>query len=323
VSCLAYYRSISLADLPALDVALHSLREALAAQARRLERATHPVQEAPLLQEMQVAVGRAMQGQLGPVDFQAALDHFRNLQGDLSQSLRQSSGLLDPEDEGRLNHLLMQQVAAGHLMAAWCQDGEHQHLDQGWTMLAATAPGMVELHRRMRQRLQVGSTASSTTPCLRCGAANPRQARYCQSCSAILPVQAQGPTEYTDITGGDQAPSPTPAHVSRLEDLVLQVEHRQAGPDEVLAVVDGLLASAEQVAHGFQQQVVSQARRDPDAAQYARFFQEQMDLYVDGLATMRLFAEDGREENLSRGLEACRTAGAQLMALQEALKAEG
>ncbi len=307
------------ADLGALDAALSDLREALARSSELLAQALEPVQDAPFLAELQMAVGRAMQGQLSASDLQAAVDHFRSLQNGLAGELQQSAGLLQPEEEEALLDLLQRQAEAGEELAAWCEGGEVDHLREGWQILAQTTPGLAQISRAMHQRLQATAPSSSGPVCVRCGAENPTGVRYCGACSAVLPVCAQAPTEYSDIIGGGEALPPAPAHVVRLEELVRRVEEELAGPEEVASEVDDLLARAEQVARGFQRQVLPRVREDPAVLEYADFFREQMDLYVEGLRAMRCFAEEGRSDLLYRGLESCRRAGAELTAMRAAL----
>jgi len=307
------------ADLEALDVALWTLREALAQQGEALARALEPVQGAPFLADLQMAVGRAMQGELSGSDLQTTVDHFRLLQSGLAGELQQSAGLLQPEEEEALHDLLQRQSEAGEDLAAWCEGGNVQNLRDGWLALAQTTPQLVRISRAMRERLQATAPPSSGPTCVRCGAANPPGARYCGACSAVLPAAPQAPTEYSDITGGAEPPPPAPAHVVRLEELVRRVEEESAGPEEVAAEVDDLLARAEQVAQGFKRQVLPRVKEDPAVLEYAEFFREQMDLYVEGLRAMRRFAEEGRSDLLYRGLESCRMAGAELTAMRATL----
>ncbi len=310
---------LATADLAALDAALWALREALAERGELLERALAPVQGAPFLAELQMALGRATQGQLSSLDLQAALDHFRSLQDGLAGELLQSAGLLEPEEEEALHHLLGRQVEAAERLEAWCQDGDVQNLCEGWQILAETTPRLVETSLSMRQRLQASAAPASGSVCVRCGVANAPGARYCGSCSAVLPVVTHGPTEYADILGGAEPLPAAPAHVVRLEELVRRVEEGLAGPDEVASEVDDLLGRAEQVAQGFQRQVLPRVQQDPAILEYANFFREQMGVYVEGLHCMRRFSEEGRSDLLYRGLESCRSAGSELTALRAAL----
>lgn len=299
-----------------LDQALADLRHALHAQEERLDAACKPVQGAPLLVDLQVLVGRALLGELSMADLHTELDHFRALQSELSAEMRRSVGLMDPGDEDELQGLLMRQTTGTERLAAFLADGDSRHLLEGWAVIADSAPRLIELSEGLRSRLQPEAPTGSM--CVRCGAANPREARYCQKCSAVLPVMAQAPTEYADITQGAEGPAPVPAHVARLETLVQRVESGEAGPDEVAAEVDDLLARAERVAQSFEGQVGRAA--DPTVREYAVFFQEQMQLYFEGLQTMRQFAEDGHPDHLYRGLDACRQAGLELMAMRSVIE---
>lgn len=296
-----------------LDEALAELRHALHAQETRVEEARRPVQGAPLLVDLQVLVGRALLGEISVADLHTELDHFRALQSELSAEMRRSVGLMDPGEEDELQGLLMRQTTGTERLAAFLADGDPRHLFEGWAVIAESAPRLIELSEGLRARLQPEAPPTGTM-CFRCGAANPREARYCQKCSAVLPVMAQAPTEYADITQGAEGPAPVPAHVARLEALVQRVESGEAGPDEVAAEVDDLLARAERVAQSFQSQVGRAG--DATVREYATFFQEQMELYFDGLHTLRHYAEDGHPDHLYRGLEACRQAGLELMAMR-------
>ncbi len=302
--------------LEPLDVGLTSLRGELARQAGLLEQATAPVQGAPFLAELQLALGRAMQGQLPREEMRSAVEHFQALQQGLADELAQSAGLVAPEEEEALHDLLARQGEAGTLLEVWCQGAEEGKLDEAWAILAETAPRLVALSESMRQRLQSTNSTPTGTVCMRCGAANPPSNRYCGSCSAVLPVSAQGPTEFSDITGGGEPAPAAPAHVVRLEDLVRRVEEEQAGPAEVQAEVEDLLARAEQVASTFHGQVQPRLLADPALVEYARFFEEQVEIYQEGLRAILCFAREGRSDLLYRGLESCRSAGAELMALR-------
>ena len=307
------------ADLAGLDRALVDLRASLALQAGRLATVVHPVQGAPLLEHLQVCVGRALLGQLPPAELLAVLEHLQGLQDGLVAELPDAGSGAGPE-ELTLRGLLDRQAEAREHLAAWCHDGDPHHLRGGWAMMADTAGPMLEINRTLRSRLETSTPAAAAYPCVRCGASNPRETRYCRSCGAVLPALAQAPTEYSDITGPGEASGATPAHVARLETLLHEVEAGQAGPAEVAAAVDDLLAKAERVAQGFQQSVVPRARQDASLGEYARFFEEQMELYLEGLHTFRCFAEDGHPDHLYRGLEACRSAGVELVALSATLQ---
>jgi len=302
--------------LEPLDVALIALRGELARQAGLLEQATAPVQGAPFLAEFQLAVGRAMQGQLPREEMSAAVEHFQALQKGLEDELAQSAGLVDPEEEEVLHDLLARQGEAGILLEAWCRGRDEPKLDQAWGILAETTPRLVALSESLRQRLQDANSTPTGTTCMRCGAANPPSNRYCGACSAVLPVSAQGPTEFSEILGGAEPAPGAPAHVVRLENLVRRVEEEQVGPAEVQAEVEDLLARAEQVASTFHGQVRSRLLADPALVEYARFFQEQMETYQEGLRAILCFAREGRSDLLYRGLESCRSAGTELMALR-------
>lgn len=317
------FRSTSLAqaDLVGLDSLLHGLRETLSEQVRRLEDATAPLRGAALVEDLQVLVGRALLGELPPSELKPVLDHFRALQSGLAGELQLSAGVMDPGEEGTLQNLLMRQAAGCERLSAWCDEANPAHLREGWAMLAESTPRLVELSQAMRDRLHAAMAPPAGTTCLRCGTSNPRDSRYCRSCSAVLPFSTQDTREYSDITGGGEAPAMAPAHVVRLEELVHHVETGAAGAEEVAAEADEQLARAQRVAQGFQQQVLPRAQQDATVREYARFFQEQMELYVDGLHTIRQFAEDGQPDHLYRGLEACRSAGAELMALRSNVEA--
>jgi len=99
--------------LEPLDVGLTSLRGELARQAGLLEQATAPVQGAPFLAELQLALGRAMQGQLPREEMRSAVEHFQALQQGLADELAQSAGLVAPEEEEALHDLLARQGEAG------------------------------------------------------------------------------------------------------------------------------------------------------------------------------------------------------------------
>jgi hypothetical protein len=315
---LSESRSTGLAGAPleALDAALTSLRRELACQAELLGQATAPVQGAPFLAELQLGLGRAMQGQLPREELHSVVEHFQALQQGLADELAQSAGLVDPEEEEALHDLLTRQGEAGTLLELWCQGAQGENLVEAWSILAETAPRLVALSESMRQRLQNASSTPSGTVCMRCGAANSPSSRYCGTCSAVLPVSAQGPTEFSEITGGGESAPAAPAHVVRLEDLVRRVEEEQAGPAEVQVEVEDLLARAEQVASTFHGQVRPRLLADPALVEYARFFEEQMEVYLEGLRAILCFAREGRSDLLYRGLESCRSAGVELMALR-------
>ncbi len=302
------------ADLGPLDASLVALREELARQAELLEQTTSPVQGAPFLADLQLALGRAMQGQFSREEMHSAVEHFQALQQGLADELMQSAGLVDPDEEEVLHGLLVRQGEAGAFLEAWCRAGEAGALEAAWAILAETTPRLVALSDSLRQRLQ--AKAPTGTACMRCGAANPPGARFCGSCSAVLPVSAQGPTEFSEILGGGDPAPAAPAHVVRLEELVRRVEEEQAGPEEVQAEVEDLLARAEQVASSFHGQVRPRLQADPALLEYARFFEEQMDLYLEGLRAILCFAREGRSDMLYRGLESCRSAGAELMTMR-------
>ena len=315
---LSQSRSTGLTDAPleALDEALTSLRKELAQQAELLGQATAPVQGAPFLVEFQALLGRAMQGQLPREELHSAVEHFQALQQGLADELAQSAGLVDPEEEEALQELLTRQGEVGTLLELWCQGAQEENLVEAWAILAETTPRLVALSESLRRRLQNVNPAPTDPICLRCGTANSPSSRYCGACSAVLPISAQGPTEFSEITGADEPAPAAPAHVVRLEDLVRRVEEEQARPAEVQEEVEDLLARAEQVAANFHGQVRPRLLADPTLVEYARFFEEQMEVYMGGLRAILCFAREGRSDLLYRGLESCRSAGAELMALR-------
>ena len=306
------------ADLEGLDAAFQGLREAVAWQVANLERLQGPVQGAPFFEELQLLVGLALQGQFPAQEVRRALVSCRELQEILAAELEEASGRMEPGEEEILRHLLERQVEAVECLDQWCEDGEGQHLREGWWILAEAAPQLVALNRALRQRLP-STPREAGTPCMRCGASNPPQSRYCGSCSAVLPVSAPSHAAYTATFGGGEAAPATPAQVLRLEELVHRVEGGQAGLEEVMAEVDSQLARAAGVAQQFLQQVAPRAQKDPEVLEHAGLFQEQMERYVDGLHSLRLCAEEGHASGLYAGLEACRQAGLELVALRQAV----
>lgn len=107
----------------------------------------------------------------------------------------------------------------------------------------------------------------------------------------------------------------------RLEELVRQAESGDGDPQAVVREVDSMLQRAESLLHQFDQTVVPAAHQDPTVAAYAQFFEDRVQDFVEGLATMREYAGVAGTGTLRRGFEMCRTAGGELLAMKQRLDA--
>lgn len=277
------------AALSELDRALASAIAAVElVNRRRLEELTR-YEKAPHFEELREIVYRVQAGEPYQAELTDRVEQFRRRLAELPGG-------------GEMAEIVERQSAALDLMAISPLEG--------WKALEADVPRLIELKAAAMASAGVEPRPAQSRSCFRCGAANSAEARYCSACRGVLPAVApvSGPTEYTDISGGEPE-LPVPRDLKKLEELV------QAGDQEaIVREVDVLLARAELLLNDFDQNVVPAANQDQTVAAYAQFFEERVQDLVEGLATMR-------EGSPRRGFEMCRQAGGELMAMKQRLDA--
>ena len=194
-------------------------------------------------------------------------------------------------------------------------------LEEGWKALEADLPELLAMTEAARKSTGVGS-GPATVSCFKCGAANAAERRFCSACQAMLPAAAPvATTEYTDIVGGGSVEMPVTRDLAKLEALVHAAEAGNGDPDAVAREVDAMLVRAEGLLNQFDQVVVPVAHQDQTVAAYAQFFEDRVQEFVEGLATMREYAGTAGSGTLRRGFEMCRAASGELLAMKQRLDA--
>ncbi|MBI3928239.1 MAG: hypothetical protein HY319_22030 [Armatimonadetes bacterium] len=301
--------SFPLAELDAAFSAVVSGTESLW---QRLDNEVKKLQGAPHLEALRDMIGRAIQGNVPRRELREGLEHFKRLQAELLSDLGRS------RDAGtqQLAALLATHTAGFDLMERYFEDEDPGHLRRGWAFIEQSLPRLIEIGQEMKERVEA-QRAPEEGPrqvlCFRCGASNTPGRRYCASCNAMLPATLETPVEYTDIIGGQEDEQGfQPANLVRLEQLAERVEAGDCSRGELARELDQLLAQADQTRRMFEKQLVPMLGSDAVLTSYATFFAQALAQFVEGLLTMRGFAEEGSLNLLRSGLVMALEAGEQL-----------
>lgn len=280
--------------LQPLELSLTAAVQAVELLYRRRIEELERYRQAPQVEELRELVFRVKTGEAYRDELQHRIGVFRKRLGDF-----------EPND------LIERQLEALELM--------ENELEAGWKALEPCLEEMIAARAAMPEP----RTETRTVSCFKCGTANSPERRTCSACQAMLPAVAptSGPTEYTDIVGGGPAEAPLPRDLARLEELVRAAEAGEGDPEAVAREVDALLARAESLLNQFDQAVVPAAHQDQTVAAYAQFFEDRVQEFVEGLATMREYAGTAGSGTLRRGFEMCRAAGGELLAMKQKLEA--
>lgn len=283
-------------DLSGLDGPFDALSAGVARLWERLEEELARYREAPHLEELRERVGRALLGEPSEELLRERLAHFHEVQRALAAEA--AGGGLPPDLAAELTGLFAGQDAGYQVMLASIPSRDLRELRRGWELLEATMPRMLELARGMREAISARREAAPAgVTCMRCGRKNAPGTRYCAGCNAILPALGTAPAEETDILGGEPAAGPT--RLSRLEGLIAGA----AEASEILAEVASLQDMAGQIAGRLRQQGGTGAE-----GEFASFFHERVEAYLQGLGWIQACAESGDTTGMWQGLEACRAA---------------
>ncbi len=306
-----------------LDAAFTALAEKLLALRARLEEESVKYGGAPHLARLREVIGRALAGTLPKSELKASLGQYKEQHQSLVDQLQADAG--DPVTAELLTFLAAH-GAAFQRMELFLEDGDQEHLRQGWQLIAVTLPRVMELSAQLRERfgLHKPDGGPSQVTCLRCGTGNHHDQRYCKQCNAILPKVNQSVTEYTEITGGPELDipqaNPGPANLVALEQICRAAEASQLSRQEVGILLDKMLANADRTRQNFEKQVIGLMGRDSTFDAYAQFFAIKMNLFVQGLMQMRTFADGAQLSALLSGLAACKEAGEELEVFQERIQ---
>ena len=295
-----------------LDLAFQHLRE-------ELQAATIRFQAAPNLNALRELIGRTINGEISAAKFARELVEVQGAHQEMIKGLE--SGPVDALTD-ELAQLTRSHTLAYARMAFYPDDGDAEHLRQGWHLIALSVPRIVALTEQLRERLGVkpAHVAPVGVVCLKCGGENPRGQRYCVKCNAILPQTSIEFTDYTDITGGPpQVAAPAggaPANLVKLEQLVQQVELGQVGRSQLKSELDEHLRNADKVRQNFEKQAPNMGGRNKDFDAYAQFFRQQMERYIQGLQEMNSYGEGADTSSLRQGLILCQAAARELQGFQ-------
>ncbi|CAN0149108.1 unnamed protein product, partial [Phaeothamnion confervicola] len=251
--------------------------------------------EAPNLDAVRELIGRTLNGEVGAAQFVRQLAEVQEAHQEMLKGLE--AGGSDPLTD-ELLHLSRSHALAYARMNLYAEDGDPDHLRQGWLLISVSLPRIMELSKQLRERIGVKptSTVAFGVTCFRCGSENPKGQKFCKKCNAMLPQTSQEATEYTDIIGGAPSvaapPSGTPANVAKLAQLVQQIEGGQIGISKFQSEMDEQLRNADKVHQGFDRQVANMTGRNPSFDAYAQFFATQMESYIQGLYLMHSYAEN-------------------------------
>jgi len=303
-------------DLAGLELAFDALAAEVAHLWDRIEEEMGRYSEAPAFQELRERVGRALSGEPAGLLLRQQLSSFHEAQRELA--LQAAQGGLEGGLGSELVSLLAVQDQAWQVMVSSLDGPDLAVLRRGWDLLEATMPRMIEIVRGMREALQQARPALPMgMACMRCGHANPPGARYCGSCSAVLPEVFQAPTEYTDILGGGASEAGT--RLSNVERLLTGYELGQVEPEEILTELAALEEMSGRVLRALEHEG-ARLQTDREAAFAGRFHELACD-DAQGLALLRQGLENGNSSVAWQGLEVCRVAEQAALGLKQQIDA--
>lgn len=306
-----------------LDNSFTQLADKLQALRARLEEEQGKYGGAPHLAALRQVIGRSLAGTLPKSELKASLGQYKEQHQALVEQLQADAS--DPVTAELLTFLAAH-GAAFQRMELFLEDGDKEHLRQGWQLIAVTLPRVMELSAQLRERfgLSKPSAGPAQVTCMRCGAGNHPDLRHCKQCNAILPKVTQQVTDYHEITGGPELDipqaNPGPANLIALEQLARAAEAGQVTRKEVGQLLDQMLTHADRTRQNFEKQVIGLMGRDSTFDAYAQFFAIKMNLFVQGLMQMRSFADGAQLSALISGLAACKEAGEELEVFQERIQ---
>jgi hypothetical protein len=285
------------------------LQDALSAHTEALAGATN-------LQEVVDVLGRYS---LQTVSASHALDrveHFLAIHSDLVEQIDRSGA-----DLGEMRDLLLEQALAVEEMARILEDGDEEHLRNGYIRLCAIHPRAMELQGEMRAVADAQRQARErTVSCFRCGASNPATQKFCASCAAMLPMAAVDETTYSEIGASGEAGMPaTLRQIQTVHDRATRGEALEPLAAELRLLRERLAATARTFDGG----LGARAGRGGDSrlAEFASAFRADLQGLIDGVGEMIEGAEGGAPEAVGRGFEGAMAAGLRMQESQRELAA--
>lgn len=242
-----------------LFLALEPVTMALRGRADELQ---EQLKSAPRLLDLLELICQVDAGLLPPWVLRAELQQQLELQA-------QSQAAFENLGEAHLLPLIASHQPALQRLLLFCEDGNREHLLEGWKLLALTLPPLLQFDRQVRETIARSGKSGQQVTCVRCGLAQPPQ-RLCRSCQAILPQTELDNTVYQDIVGGDNGPAAQVA--DHLGDLIQGLAFgtatwEQVG-DEILKQLDKLTATRT----GFERELLQVMGKDHALDAYCQFF---------------------------------------------------
>jgi hypothetical protein len=298
-------------DFEALEGGYGALRERLSQEYQRYSQALH-------LQELRELIGRTLLGQLSLDSLRKGVRAARERQGDFLEKFKDGATSLEAAE---LEELIREHGPALDQIEMYFETPNPFFLMAGWRTISGTVPRILELSSHLRSQAEAAAGPAKTThvSCPRCGADNPRNSKYCNSCRMQLPLTDIEVTDYTDVVGGAEE-EPVPENLAKLAALAAQAETGAITRSHLQNEVQRLIDQSALVERMFENQIIPLMGRDATFDQLVRDFSLQMKQYVEGMLMMRSFGEGGTLAQLQSGVDNCFDAGNQVVALQAKLR---
>ncbi|MDQ7824766.1 MAG: zinc ribbon domain-containing protein [Candidatus Eremiobacteraeota bacterium] len=209
-----------------------------------------------------------------------------------------------------------------HLMEQFLDDDDQSRLEKGMALVREGSDTLISCHEFIQNELK----GSSLKFCVKCGAENEVAAKFCKSCSAILP-EASSPEGDSSAGAGFGGPSGAggervyTSNLVRLMDAVSDYTGGRSSKEDLLEVIEWMEEKVREALSAMQA-VTHPEQFGSDEERGA--YQEVQTLFEEGtveldaaLAEMKAFFHDGDEQHLQGGLEMAIEASQKLIVVQE------
>ncbi len=231
---------------------------------------------APSLRPAAEALGAALLGRLEAAEVGPVLENLEALAGELSVGSLQAGN-------AEMSELLERQRAGLQSAREALAQGRPEQARAAWQCLEADLPRILEVSAELQE---VARPASA------------------------------GPTEYYDLAGEQAEGAWVPRRLGELEALVRRVACGESSYADMEAEVELWLARLAETRKRTTADLLPALEGDPEQRSYAEFFLERLDTLEEGLHRLQSAAQTQRPSDLEAGLECCRAAGEDMLAMR-------